>query len=78
MSRSPSAMRQIAALAGAGVQFAVTVALCTAVGWWADERLATSPWLLIVGALLGAVTAFYQLYRTLIRAGDSPSQEDEE
>jgi F0F1-type ATP synthase assembly protein I len=63
---SASTLRQLAALAGAGVQFAVTVALCTAGGWWLDDYLGWSPWLLITGGLVGAVAAFYQLYRTLL------------
>lgn len=64
------AWREVRDLAGAGVQFAATIALCTAGGWWLDSRLGTSPWLLLAGALLGAVAAFYHLYRTLVDASD--------
>lgn len=82
MSRreSPSALRQVAALAGAGVQFAVTVSLCTAAGWWLDERYGTSPWLLLAGGLVGAVAAFYQFYRTVAAVGGegSTNRRDEE
>jgi F0F1-type ATP synthase assembly protein I len=67
MSGKPSTLRQLTALAGAGVQFAVTVALSTTVGWWIDEQLGWSPWMLMIGALLGAVGAFYQLCRTLLK-----------
>ena len=76
--QQPSALRQIALLAGAGVQFAATVALCTTVGWWLDGVLGWSPWLLIVGGLAGAVAAFYQLYRSLITIGatDHPDEEN--
>jgi len=72
-----STLKQLAALAGAGVQFAVTAALCTAGGWWLDGYLDSSPWLLIVGGLVGAVAAFYQLYRTLIKA-DGMNKPDHE
>lgn len=71
----PSTLRQLAALAGAGVQFAVTAALSTTVGWWLDDLLGWSPWMLIVGGLIGSVAAFYQLYRTLIDAS-KPEVED--
>ncbi len=72
---SSSALRQLTALAGAGIQFAVTVALCTAGGWWLDGYLESSPWLLIAGGLAGAVAAFYQLYRTLVDV-DEPHSSD--
>ena len=79
--RQTSALRQITALAGAGIQFAVTTAVIAAAGWWADERLGSSPWLFMSGAMVGAVTAFFQLYRTLINASakdeaDEPDGED--
>lgn len=64
--RQSTALRQVTALAGAGIQFAVTAALCTAAGWWLDGRLGSSPWLLMGGGIVGAVGAFYRLYRTLI------------
>ena len=67
------------ALAGAGIQFAVTAALCTAAGWWLDGRLGSSPWLLMAGGIVGAVGAFYRLYRTLIdvaAGGDEPVEEE--
>jgi len=50
---------------GAGLQYAVTVVIGTAGGWWLDEKLSTSPLLLIVGMLFGATAAFYHLYKTL-------------
>lgn len=63
------ALPELGRLAGLGVQFAVTVALCAAAGWWADGGLGTSPWLLIAGALIGAAAAFYQVCRTLVSGG---------
>ena len=63
------ALGELGRLAALGVQFAVTVALCTAAGWWADGGLGTTPWLLIAGALVGAVAAFYQVCRALGSGG---------
>jgi F0F1-type ATP synthase assembly protein I len=77
--RQSTALRQVTALAGAGIQFAVTAALCTAAGWWLDGRLGSSPWLLMAGGIVGAVGAFYRLYRTLIDVaadGDEPVKEE--
>ena len=70
--RQPGALREVGRLAGLGVQFAVTVVLCTAAGWWADGELGTAPWLLLAGALIGAVAAFYQVCRALV-SGDRPN-----
>ncbi len=77
--RQSTALRQVTALAGAGIQFAVTAVLCTAAGWWLDGRLGSSPWLLMAGGIVGAVGAFYRLYRTLIDVaarGDEPVKEE--
>ena len=60
------ALGEIARLGGLGVQFAATVALCAAAGWWADRELGSSPWLLLAGAFVGAVAAFYQVCRALV------------
>ena len=67
--RQRGALGEVGRLAGLGVQFAVTVALCAAAGWWADGGLGTSPWLLIAGALIGAAAAFYQVCRALVSGG---------
>ena len=75
MSRPPGALREIGRLGGLGVQFAAIVVLCVAAGWWADGELGTSPWLLLAGALAGAVAAFYQVCRALISSGRSKEPE---
>ena len=54
-------------LLGSGLQFAVTIMIATIGGWWLDEKLSTSPLLLIAGMLFGATAAFYHLYRMLTR-----------
>ena len=63
------ALGEVGRLAGLGLQFAVTVALCAAAGWWADGGLGTSPWLLMAGALIGAAAAFFQVCRALVSGG---------
>lgn len=40
-------------MTGVGIEFVVAVALFTAIGYFADRWLGTSPWLLIAGAGLG-------------------------
>lgn len=55
--------------AGLGFQFAATMLLFGALGWWLDGRWGTGPWLLIVGVFLGASGAFLALLRAVGGAG---------
>ena len=54
-------------VAGAGFQFAAVVVLSVFAGIWVDEKLGTSPWLLIVLVFLGSALGFYSLYRNLMK-----------
>ena len=49
--------------AGLGVQFAATLAVFAALGHWADNRLGSGPWLLIVGVFAGFAGGLYSLVR---------------
>jgi F0F1-type ATP synthase assembly protein I len=44
-----------AKMAGVGLQFAGVVLLFTLGGHWLDQRLASEPWLLLIGLALGLV-----------------------
>jgi F0F1-type ATP synthase assembly protein I len=39
--------------AGVGVQFAGTIGVFAYAGYWADGKLDSSPWLMIVGVFMG-------------------------
>jgi len=54
-------------VAGAGFQFTVAVLLGAFAGIWLDEKLGTSPWLVIVLVFVGAAVGFYSLYRNLMK-----------
>jgi F0F1-type ATP synthase assembly protein I len=56
-----------AEFAGAGLQFAAILVLSAFAGMWADRKLGTSPWLLIVLVFAGAAAGFYSLYRKLMK-----------
>jgi ATP synthase protein I len=66
--RSP----RLSTVAGGGLEFAVAILLGVFAGQWLDRRWGTSPWLLVVGAVLGAVTGFYKLYRDLTASQRRP------
>lgn len=61
-----SAVRQWSAMAGIGIEFVCAVVLFAGLGWWLDKKFETSPWLVLVGCLLGFAVGLY----TLIRAGN--------
>ncbi|HEY0035829.1 MAG TPA: AtpZ/AtpI family protein [Longimicrobium sp.] len=62
-------------LAGVGLGFAASVALFLFLGMWADRKLGTAPWLLILGAFIGGAAGFWSMYRRLVVA---PKQDDRE
>lgn len=47
--------------AGLGIQFAMTIVVLGALGYWADHHFGTTPWLMIAGILLGSVGGFVSL-----------------
>lgn len=59
--------------ATAGIEFAASILAGLFVGWWADRRIGTGPWLVILGTFVGAAAGFYNLYRALT-TGQSPSR----
>ena len=55
-------------LAAGGLQFTGTVILGVFAGIWLDEKLGTSPWMVIVLVFVGAALGFYLLYRNLMKS----------
>jgi F0F1-type ATP synthase assembly protein I len=54
--------------AGIGIQFALTLLVFVFAGVWFDNRLGTSPWLLLVSVFVGAAGGFYSMYRRVTAA----------
>jgi ATP synthase protein I len=63
-ARDPSPWRGLAELTSIGM----TMVLCTVIGlaggYFGDRWLGTSPWLTLVGLLLGIVAGFVNLFRS--------------
>ena len=55
--------------AGLGITFAFTILVFTLGGWWLDARLGSSPWLLLLGVLLGFTGGLISLVRRVPPAG---------
>ena len=47
-------------------------------GNWADEKLGSSPWILMVGIFLGVSSAFLNLYKFVMKAAKDNEKEKEE
>ena len=60
-----------ASFAGAGVQFVVAILAFLYLGKWADSKLGTAPWLLMLGVFVGAGAGFYSFYRRIMAASRS-------
>ncbi len=48
-----------------GLQLAISVVVGVMAGRWLDERWGTTPWLTIVGMLLGSTAGFWNQIRLL-------------
>jgi ATP synthase protein I len=62
-----------------GLQLAIAVILFFFIGRWLDGVFGTSPWLMIVGLLLGTIGGFVQFFRSAISLGkkeDKKSADD--
>ena len=51
---------------GLGLAFALSILLFLGGGAWLDSKLGTTPFLMLVGAAVGAGAAFYSLYYHIV------------
>ncbi len=52
-------------LASQVISVALMMALPAGAGYWGDQKLGTSPWLVVIGAVLGLAAGMMQLLRGL-------------
>jgi len=67
-----STMAQLAPYMGMGFQIAAAMTVFGGLGWWLDTRFGTTPWLLAVGALVGATGGMISAIRTALKQGKNP------
>lgn len=60
-----SAMGDAAPHLGLGIEIMISMVFFVVLGYFADGWLGTSPWLLILGALLGMIATGVTLWRTV-------------
>ena len=63
-----SAWKALGELSAVGLTLVVATVLGLAGGYYLDGRLGTSPWLTLIGLLLGIVAGFVNLFRSVKRA----------
>lgn len=65
--REPSMLEALGLASGIGLQLAVSVLAGLALGYLADRVLHTSPWILLLGLLLGIFAGGTSVVRTVKR-----------
>lgn len=55
---------------GLGLTVVAAIGVCGVAGYFADQRLGTSPVLLIAGILLGVAVGAFQAYRLVMKTLD--------
>jgi ATP synthase protein I len=69
-------IRQLGVLSGVGLTLVISTVLGLWGGYVLDRWLGTSPWLLLVGLLLGIVSGFVNLFRAAGLFGREGGQGD--
>ncbi len=59
-----------------GLEFALSIVLGLLVGDWADKKLGTAPWLMVLGLTYGVAAGTRALYRALQRANRESEEFD--
>lgn len=62
-----SAFRTYGLFSTAALELGLSVAAGVFGGKWVDQRFGTSPWLMVLGLILGCVLGFYLLYQALLK-----------
>ena len=55
------------AMSGLGFEFVAAVLLPGGLGWWIDRKAGTSPWIMLVGGLIGFAIGLRLLMKTVNR-----------
>lgn len=66
-SKRGEMLRAVGPYIDLGFTFVAAIGGGALAGYWLDRRWGTSPWLLLVGALLGIVVGFYHFFSVVLR-----------
>ena len=66
--REPGAWKALAELSAVGMTLVMSTIVGLAGGYFADKWLGTTPWLTLIGLVLGIVAGFVNLFRSVKKA----------
>lgn len=58
-----------------GIELVLLVIIGLLGGNWLDKRFGTSPFILITGAIIGAIIGFYNFYKLILSLSDKEKEE---
>jgi|SoiMethySBSTD1v2_1073268.scaffolds.fasta_scaffold134499_2 F0F1-type ATP synthase assembly protein I len=76
--KTSTPVRDLGRFAGLGLQYALSIALLGALGWWIDGWLGSKPWCLVAGVVLGCVAGFAMVVRSVPGAVADPGKSEGE
>lgn len=60
--------RSLLSLLTVGTVIVACIVIGYFLGAWLDRKLGTSPWMVVIGVLLGTAAGFLELFRTVSRS----------
>ena len=73
--RSRSAYHSLSA-SSVGLELGLSVAIGLLIGWWLDQHLGTTPWLMLLWLVLGSIAGFRGVVRAVKRADKAADREE--
>ena len=71
-------LRSVYSFTHLGITFAASILIFTFIGKYFDGKLGTDPYLMMLGAFLGAAAGFYYIIREVIQRSRSEEEQKEE
>lgn len=59
-----------------GLELGLSVAIGLLIGWWLDQHLGTTPWLMLLWLVLGSIAGFRGVVRAVKRADKAAEREE--
>jgi ATP synthase protein I len=59
-----------------GLELGLSVAIGLLIGWWMDQHLGTTPWLMLAWLVFGSIAGFRGVVRAVKRADRAAEQEE--
>lgn len=74
--RGGKQLKTYSSLGAVGIELGISTVLGLLAGRWADGKLGTEPWLMILGLLIGVASGFRSLFREAQKAIKRDQEDD--